>query len=211
MIYFNLTDECRTAFRSGVIASLAFISLCFVAPLSQASFDFNSFLEFGINPMSLDHLRSDDLNSMTEVEVPLIHVTSDALVGFADINMLLDPDKNILGLVYLTSDHERAEFRKTQLSGGGIVLFKKKGYDIVKLLISESTFDLHSGGRITLHYLSNAVTGSSGNFPMELTRVGDTWQLSVNEQTGRRPFTQMYLKGNFFFGQALGIQGVSVK
>lgn len=156
-------------------------------------------------------LVSNELRMEADSEVPLIHVTSDALKGYADIKLLLDSNRDILGLVYLTSDQERAEFRKAQLSEGGIVLVKKSGYDIVKLMVSESEFDLHSGGKITLRYLVNAVLGSSNDFPMEMIRVNDSWQIQTNDQQGRKPFTQMFLKGNFFFGQVLGIQGVSVK
>ena len=141
-------------------------------------------------------------------EVQLAHVTSDAMDGFLDMKITVNSDHDIVGFSYVTHKNEKASFKLDQFAAG-FVLYRSAGRDVAKL--ASRDFQASKGGHLELIYLYNGITGSTEKFSMELVRVGNEWKLEVNDNAGRRYFTSMFLKGNFLFGRAIGIESVSVK
>mgnify|MGYP000281761509 CR=1 FL=1 len=138
----------------------------------------------------------------------ILRVTSDAQSGILDIQLNLDNDGNIRALTTLADTGVREEFSPEQFFNGGIVFLRKEGRDVVKL--SSEKFDVKAGGVIDLIYLSNGIFNTYGKFSMELTRMGDQWDLYLNDQTGRKKFSEMFLRGKKFFGKIIGIDKVEV-
>jgi hypothetical protein len=152
----------------------------------------------GFSPMVSAHVETDATQ-------PLLHVTSDAMDGTADIELLMDANGNATGLGYHTSKDVALQFSLADLANKA-VFYKDSGYEI--LMVQTGRFDAASGGEVNMIYKVNAVLGNTRTFSMELVRTGNGWTFQTNDQAGRRPFTQLFLKGNTFFGKKIGLKDV---
>lgn len=72
----------------------------------------------------------------------------------------------------------------------GIVLYEKKGREIVKL--QSRNFSSYNGGDVTLNYLVSGISGKRANKYFDLSRNGDNWLLKVN----RKKIRMMHFKSN---------------
>jgi len=143
-------------------------------------------------------------------EVQLIHITTDAQSNAnLDFRLVVDPENQIVALRTLTQSGRRTDFPTTNL-GSGIVLLRVSGQDVVKL--SSKNFTPGSGGTIQMTYLNNGISGVYRNFTMELQREGSGFTVYANERTGRRKFSDMFLKKNeSAFVGVIGIADVVVR
>jgi hypothetical protein len=187
---------------------VAFSSLLFNQSPASASLSFD-----GEGFLSGRFFEWPEMNSTGSAEiegniVQLLHVTSDAMEGSADIRLSVDADFRVQSGMYVTSGGQRSEFTPEMLRAG-VVLLRKSGKNVVTLV--SRNFDPRRGGQIDLVYLENGISGSTGRFPMEIVLNGNQWSLQTNDRSGRRTFTSMFLKGRFVLGKAIGIKSVSVK
>lgn len=143
----------------------------------------------------------------TQTEEQMLHVVADAIVEPTDTKLILDQDRNIIGMNAYRSGEKESYLVKDLTKG--IVLFKISGRDVVKL--SSKNFDPSHGGALEMVYIYNGLSNTYRTFPVELHREGDKWVLYVNEQTGRRSFTTMSVKVNRILGQPVGIKQITVK
>ncbi len=89
----------------------------------------------------------------------------------------------------------------------GITLLEVQGHKIVTL--RGQNIDGHHGGTIILSYTKNALTGASGKVVFEVRREPE-WTAYKNNQQGRVPFKNMFLKKNEILGQAVGVEKVQL-
>jgi len=68
----------------------------------------------------------------------------------------------------------------TELGEKGVVLYKTRGRDVVKLY--GQNVDGVSGGKTKLSYLYNGITKKRRKYPMELSLIGNEWSLTVEGQ-----------------------------
>ena len=141
-------------------------------------------------------------------EIQLLHVTSDAMGGASDFKLLLNDDHEIVGVRFLTASRDGTSYTVAQLLQG-VVLLRSSGYDVLKL--KAQAVDPKHTAVLDLVYLSNGITNSYGTFQMEIVRRGSQFGLEVNDQSGRRSFTTMFLEARRFAGQVIGIKNVVVK
>ena len=144
-------------------------------------------------------------------EVQLLHVTTDAFDGFADIKLVLDIDRNIIAARQIKGSGERTDMGIEQLLNG-VVLFHQQGYDTVKVVSKDMKPD--QGGTLDLIYLADAMAngmkGSYKTFRIQLVREGSVWKVFVDDQGGRREIQGMFMKAKKFMGKVVGIQKVIV-
>jgi hypothetical protein len=142
-----------------------------------------------------------------EKVLQLIRVTSDAVDGSSDLKLIVDVDLKVLSLE-LTTDNKgkRHDVRKLI---EGIVLISEGGRDVV--VIKSQNFDPVSGGDIDVIYLHNGINGTYRSFPTQVIRTGDRWAIYTNDSSGRKSFTQMYLKAKRALGRVVGIDYITVK
>lgn len=140
-------------------------------------------------------------------ESQILHVTSDAMPGYLDLALELNDDQVVTGLHYSTSDGETKTFDISNIKQG-IVLLNRSGHNVVT--IQSPDFDPAHGGSINVVYLMNGIFNTYGTFPLEMNRIGDGWELEVNDQAGRRKISNMFLKKNTAFGQIVGISKIIV-
>lgn len=139
-------------------------------------------------------------------EQQVLRVTTDAVAGNLDVRLMVDDNFTITGLKYV-SPSETKVFPMDRLNSG-IVLMNMGGYDVVKLVSTD--FDPRNGGNISVIYLNNGLTGAYRTYPVELDRQGQTWQLMVNDQRGRRVITRAYMKAKRVLGKPVGIDQITV-
>ena len=135
-------------------------------------------------------------------------ITTDAIQGEITLYGDTDADGSLVNLNYTKPNADPTVFPIANLKDG-IVLFSAQGQDVV--VLQSDTFDPKSGGSVNMHYLFNGLTGRHHDFGIEVDRTGDSWSALVNETTGRRAFTKMYLKANKVWGQIVGIASVTVQ
>lgn len=83
----------------------------------------------------------------------------------------------------------------------GVVLYRKSGHDVIKL--TSRNFASHNGGHISLDYLYNGLTGSTGTVTFELSRSGDQWEVTLNH----KKITKLKFFARRWFGKLVGIGG----
>ncbi len=137
-------------------------------------------------------------------EQKVLRVTSDAMEGNLFVHAILDENAKITGLRY-ESPYETKTFPITNLAQG-IVMYSIKGMNVVTL--KSAKFDPANGGPIDVVYIANGLTGSYRTYPAEMNRVGQTWELLINDQAGRRPVKHIYLKAKKVLGKIVGIDQV---
>ncbi len=162
---------------------------------------------FILRPLSYAGFYGEESEVVESNEVQLLHVTSDAIPGEVEIRAVVDADSNLTMIREYLNANEKHDFNLKQLAEG-VVLKKSSGHDAIKLL--GPTLDPHQGGGIQMVYLTNGITNSYESFPMELAITEGGWSLEVRRHGGYHRITNMFLQGNFFFGQTLGIEGVVV-
>ena len=143
-------------------------------------------------------------------EIQLIHISTDAQANSdLEFRLVVDTENEIQAFRTLSQSGRRTDFPAKNLDQG-IVLLRASGRDIVKL--SSRNFDTRNGGSIQMTYLNDGVSGKYRNFQMELVREGSSYTVYANERTGRRKFSDMFLKKNesAFLG-VIGIADVVVR
>lgn len=85
------------------------------------------------------------------------------------------------------------------------VLLKESGREVIKL--RSSNFASHQGGDVVLDYLYNGITGSRGTLELDLSRNGDTWELSSN---GKKIKSLHFVKNKKMW-QVVGIKYIQVR
>jgi hypothetical protein len=91
----------------------------------------------------------------------------------------------------------------------GAVLLEEGGVNVIK--VQSHHLDPISGGPVDLIYTTNGILKKTAVFHMDLVRIGNRWYFQTNDQTGRRPFTSMFLTAKKFLGKVIGIQKISVR
>ncbi len=150
------------------------------------------------------------LRDLLPGEVQLIHITTDAQANSnLDFRLVLNEDQQIAAFRTLSQSGRRTDFAIDKLDAG-IVLLRASGRDIVKL--SSRDFTPSNGGNIQMTYLNDGVAGRYRNFQMELVREGSSFTAFANERSGRKRFSEMFLKKNesAFLG-VIGIADVVVR
>lgn len=86
-----------------------------------------------------------------------------------------------------------------------IVVEERKGRDI--LILESDNFSSHQGANVSLVYLYNGITKSTGEFSMNLERNGDVWSLTSEGQK----LTHLHLVSNkkFMVG-TIGIKYIQI-
>lgn len=140
-------------------------------------------------------------------EVTLISVTSDAVEGVLQMKLVLDDAGKVTQIKYVAPQSTQT-FPIAGLANG-LTIMKNGNYEVIKLY--SKNFDPASGGPITMDYLFNGITGARANFPLLLDRQGQDWVVYADLNSGKRQFTQMYLKANRVFGQIVGVEKISVR
>jgi hypothetical protein len=102
----------------------------------------------------------------------------------ADVTHLQLKYRDEKGKLYDTSKYTAAK------AASGIVLYKKKGRDVVKL--SSDNFSGHQGGEIELDYLYSGISGSRDIKLLDLSRNGDDWELTDK----RKNITKLHFVSN---------------
>lgn len=132
-------------------------------------------------------------------------------------------DGDVINLLLITDSHQDATHLKmihkhsngkvyatnlysAKKVSNGVVIYKKKGRDIVKL--KSRNFSAHQGGDVSLDYLVSGISGRRSNLSLDLSRDGDAWSLKVN----RSPIKKMHFVSNkkAFIG-TIGIKRIDTK
>jgi hypothetical protein len=140
-------------------------------------------------------------------DLQIVKVTTDAVAGEVNIKGVQDEDLNVTMLRQVAPE-ETKDITLEELNKG-VVLFKQGDYEVVKL-VSEK-YDGKIGADAHIVYLYNGITNTYKKFPFEVHRDGDKWSLMVNERTGRRTFTQMFMKAKKVLGKIVGIEKITVQ
>ena len=110
----------------------------------------------------------------------LVQVTSDAVKGIVVISVETDEQGSLTALDYATSTGESKHFDLAELAQG-TVLVHTQGMDIVKLS-TEAGFDPSKGGKISIDYLHDGLSGSRRTYdtqilPVQSETAGPQWGL----------------------------------
>jgi len=192
---------------------IAFIALGLVggvalfAPNSYAELQSGFSLEWnwGKSQSASDSSRFIDVNHK---ESQILHVTSDMQSGFSDFKVVTDDDNRLVVLRYYSDAKNYSEFSAEQVRAG-VVLIEASGYKV--LTLKSTNLNIETGGVFEITYLTDGIFNKYGKFNMELTRVGSTWELVVDDRGGRRSISQMFLEGRKAFGKWIGIKQIVVK
>jgi hypothetical protein len=185
----------------GVVILLASVSILSSAYASE----WDAVIEnFGIREDTSETLRTELATRNDLTQHQLVHVTSDAMPGYLDIVVVLDGNFNLHSGAVIMDDGRKTLFTPEQLPRG-VVIDRRDGRDIATLYSRD--LNVQIGGNISLVYLSNGITGSTGSYPMQIARYGNNWYLRTVQG---EVFTNIFLKGKFFFGKAIGISSVHV-
>lgn len=117
-------------------------------------------------------------------EVFLVKATNDEDREITKLYLALDERSDIVRFTKRTYSAENKllnaqTFDVGQESGETkIVLDERDGREV--LALASENFSSHQGADISLVYLYNGLTGSTGELPMDLKRDGDQWRLSVD-------------------------------
>jgi hypothetical protein len=192
-----------------IVCALAFGLFGSVSSYAHVDQSMSQWINSVLDWANFSEYYSGSMQTTSNVkEMQLLRVTTDALKGHLDVKLLMNENNEILGASYVTFEGERVDFSPDDLPKG-VVIFRKSNRDVAKMVSHDFTPDKNA--HMTLLYLTNGLTGSMAEYPMEIVRTRDSWQLERNDERGRRSFTTMFLKGRFFFGKVIGIEGVEVK
>lgn len=84
------------------------------------------------------------------------------------------------------------------------VLYREADRDVINLI--SDNFSSHQGGDVVLNFLHNGITGSRGTLSLDLSRNGDSWELS---HKGKKVKKLHFVKNKKFF-KVVGIKYISV-
>ncbi len=169
----------------------------------------------------------NELQDMVLAAIPtsqdLIKVTSNATPGFHYIfSIQSDASGNAAGMTYTTylgSQIQSNEPYSLDQLKSGIVLLRKKGYDVVTLKL-DSSFDPATGGTVTLRYLENGMSNHYKDFYMQVGKTPSGWQAYVDKDflshsqgtdpdQGMFPFTKIKMdKKTIFLVGLVGIRKI---
>lgn len=152
-------------------------------------------------------LSIESSKSISENEIQLFHVTSDAMNGALDIKALVNSNSELLGLRYLTEKGDVLTFNMDQLAQGAD-LMKDGNRSVVKIIGHQLT--PATGGNLEMIYLADGLSGSYSKFNMKIMNSQNNWEMETISSKGGRKFTKMFLQGNWFFGKVIGISAVTV-
>jgi hypothetical protein len=167
----------------------------------EARLDSHAFLRCQQRPrMQLSHLMATWRPVLQLISLLAI-VTAEARPGQAyPMSVRLDEQGDITQLQYEGSRVGTVCFSIADLSRGAVIM-NTDSRDIIRLRVG-SEFSAKDGGRVTLSYLKNGVSGRYENFTMELVRSG-SWHLEENSRT----FNRLYFENHHgIFGMVIGVK-----
>lgn len=133
-------------------------------------------------------------------EAFLVKATNDEDREVAKLYLSLDENKDIERFIKRTFDHDGelvddVAYDVGDKSAKVVLMYRNKSEEENKgenegenkenesmeiLSLQSENFSPHQGGNVELVYLYNGITGSSKSFPMDLSRNGDEWELTVD-------------------------------
>jgi hypothetical protein len=138
------------------------------------------------------------------------------------VKTTVEGDSNTLNLSLILDDEtsDVKAFRLDELSGSKVldsdvfdvegptdfVLYTEEDRDVINLI--SDNFANHQGGDVKLDYLYNGITGSRGALHLDLSRNGDTWELTSK---GKKVSKLHIVKNKKFLVGVIGIKNIQVK
>lgn len=111
-------------------------------------------------------------------EIAILTVLNDEDSAITTIYVDVDEDNEIQAFrkeEVMNNDVLTSESYGSELGYAGVVLFRKKGRDVV--VLKSLNADAVNGGALEIDYLYNGITGSRKLYRLELDRTSDSWQV----------------------------------
>lgn len=117
--------------------------------------------------LGLGHALAKDIKVLSVKEVGVSTVW--------DLYMTVDEDMNAVGLRLFDNDDKTWKNFNTSNLVKGVVLKHQSGYDVI--VLKSNDFEKDRGGNFQVNYLSNGLTGSRKDFPIEIDFDGTKWDV----------------------------------
>lgn len=138
------------------------------------------------------------------------------------VKTTIDEESRVLNLSLILDDKtsDITAFRLVEFNGSKVVdsevfdvdgptefvLYNTEGRDVINLVADN--FANHQGGDVTLDFLYNGITGSRGTLDLDLSRNGDSWELTSKGKTVKNLHI---VKNKKFMVGVIGIKYIEVK
>jgi len=142
----------------------------------------------------------------------LVHVNTDLDAKTRVLYLLLDDNGDLAGINYIDTTQNLTFTPDQILSGNGAVLMHDDDHNVDVVRLKGDSIDLKVGGTAHLDYLVNGLTGSRGEFDLELHRITTTgdnqWAAYTSANDGHSQFTSLFMHVNKVFFKAVGIESI---
>jgi hypothetical protein len=139
----------------------------------------------------------------------LVSVTNEEDSELLKLSLVIDGNSDITEFKKSTYSKRKQlikeEIFKVHNAASGIVIYKKKKREIVKLI--SKNFSRHQGGNLDMSYLYSGISGSRNVFKLDLRRDGDKWGIFAN---GRKAQILHFVSNKKAFIGTIGIKKVVI-
>ncbi|OFZ70053.1 MAG: hypothetical protein A3K03_04730 [Bdellovibrionales bacterium RIFOXYD1_FULL_44_7] len=138
----------------------------------------------------------------------VLYGTSDATDTKFEFSATVSDEGKLVGMEVNGSDGSKSVYFLSAINdtNGGVAVTKIDGRTVVKM--RGLNIDPNNGGEIEIYFLRNGATGTWGKMQFELDRNGNTWEVYVNNQDGRRKINSLFFRANRFLGKLIGIEKI---
>ena len=145
--------------------------------------------------------------------IRVFRTETNALPGdLCTLDATTDEQNVLTGVIYQCSSHPTTPkiFTVDQVKAGA-VLVHDKDHDLDLVSVSAPQADAVHGGNVTVHYLTNGITHSYGDWVFEMVNTGQSWMAYTSPDNGHFAFNFLWLEKKTFFGKIIGISALTAK